>query len=112
MCRVRHDGLTDILGECLTVSDLYEVPDNVANLGRGRAARWSVGEVMGGSLVRGNDQLYFLAPVDLRVVKAFGVTFEGSLIERVIEEKCEGDFTKAEEIRAAWSTGLGAPQGY
>jgi len=107
VCRVWRDGLIDITGECSTVSELCEAPDDVANLGRGRAARWSLDEVMRGSLVRGKNELHFLAPVDLQVVKACGVTFVGSLIERVIEEKCAGDFTKAEEIRAELSTVLG-----
>jgi fumarylacetoacetate (FAA) hydrolase family protein len=41
----------------------------------------------------------FLAPVDLQAVKAAGVTFAISAIERVIEERARGDFTRAAEIR-------------
>ena len=33
------------------------------------------------------DKLHFLAPCDLQAVKACGVTFAGSMVERVIEEK-------------------------
>ncbi|MDQ0118069.1 fumarylacetoacetate (FAA) hydrolase family protein [Pseudarthrobacter defluvii] len=37
--------------------------------------------------------------MDLQVIKARGVTFVGSLIERVIEERCGGDFHKAAAVR-------------
>jgi fumarylacetoacetate (FAA) hydrolase family protein len=42
----------------------------------------------------------FLAPCDLQVVKAAGVTFASSLVERVIEEQAKGDPAQAEAIRA------------
>ena len=41
----------------------------------------------------------FLAPCDLQAVKAAGVTFAISAIERVIEERARGDFRRAAEIR-------------
>ncbi|PQV51489.1 fumarylacetoacetate (FAA) hydrolase family protein [Jejuia pallidilutea] len=42
---------------------------------------------------------YFLAPNDLQAIKACGVTFIDSLLERVIEEKAQGNPEKAFEIR-------------
>ncbi len=41
-----------------------------------------------------------LAPVDLQSVKAAGVTFADSMLERVIEEQANGDSALAKEIRA------------
>jgi fumarylacetoacetate (FAA) hydrolase family protein len=41
----------------------------------------------------------FLAPVDLQAIKAAGVTFAVSAVERVIEEGARGDFRRAGEIR-------------
>ncbi|MES2120753.1 MAG: fumarylacetoacetate hydrolase family protein [Pseudomonadota bacterium] len=41
----------------------------------------------------------FLAPVDLQAVKAAGVTFAISAIERVIEERARGDFRQAAALR-------------
>ncbi len=41
-----------------------------------------------------------LAPVDLQAVKACGVTYVRSMLERVIEERCRGDAAQAEAIRA------------
>ncbi|MBJ7536558.1 fumarylacetoacetate hydrolase family protein [Marinomonas transparens] len=45
-------------------------------------------------------QAYLLAPADLQVIKAAGVTFASSMIERVIEEQAGGDPSKAKAIRA------------
>jgi fumarylacetoacetate (FAA) hydrolase family protein len=44
--------------------------------------------------------IHFLAPCDLQAVKACGVTFARSMVERVIEEKAGGVPARAEEIRA------------
>lgn len=43
---------------------------------------------------------HFLAPCDLQAIKACGVTFARSMVERVIEERAAGDPQKAESIRA------------
>ena len=45
-------------------------------------------------------RLCLLAPADLQVIKAAGVTFAASMIERVIEEKAGGDALRAEQVRA------------
>jgi fumarylacetoacetate (FAA) hydrolase family protein len=41
----------------------------------------------------------FLSPIDLQAVKAAGVTFVVSLLERVIEEQARGDKAKADALR-------------
>ncbi len=46
------------------------------------------------------DTTRLLAPCDLQAVKACGVTFARSMVERVIEERAAGDASRAEEIRA------------
>ncbi len=48
-----------------------------------------------------------LAPVDLQAIKAAGVTFAGSMLERVIEEQAKGDSGRAEEIRKRLAPVLG-----
>ncbi|GAA4224233.1 fumarylacetoacetate (FAA) hydrolase family protein [Sagittula marina] len=45
------------------------------------------------------DDLTLLAPCDLQVIKASGVTFAQSMVERVIEEQAAGDPDRAEAIR-------------
>ncbi|WP_077962278.1 fumarylacetoacetate hydrolase family protein [Ensifer adhaerens] len=44
--------------------------------------------------------IHLIAPCDLQAVKACGVTFARSMIERVIEERAAGDASRAEAIRA------------
>ncbi len=44
---------------------------------------------------------WLLAPNDLQAIKAAGVTFVASMLERVIEEQARGDAGKAEEVRRA-----------
>ncbi len=49
-----------------------------------------------------------LSPIDLQCIKAAGVTFAVSAVERVIEERARGDAGKAEAIRAALRDRVGA----
>jgi len=51
--------------------------------------------------------LHFLAPCDLHSIKACGVTFAGSMVERVIEEQAVGDPAKAQDIRARIGARIG-----
>ena len=48
-----------------------------------------------------------LSPVDLQVIKASGVTFAISALERVIDERSRGNFALAEKIRANLSAKVG-----
>lgn len=51
---------------------------------------------------------YLLAPCDLQALRACGVTFVSSMLERVIEEHAKGDADKAENIRASIAEEIGA----
>jgi fumarylacetoacetate (FAA) hydrolase family protein len=51
-----------------------------------------------GPLTEANGTL--LSPIDLQCIKAAGVTFAVSALERVIEERARGDSTKAAGIRS------------
>jgi fumarylacetoacetate (FAA) hydrolase family protein len=57
--------------------------------------------------VRDERRPWLLAPCDLQVIKASGVTFVASLLERVIEEQARGDASKAEGIRRSLQGILG-----
>jgi fumarylacetoacetate (FAA) hydrolase family protein len=50
---------------------------------------------------RNPEAPWFLAPCDLQAVKAAGVTFVASMLERVIEEQARGDASRAEAVRQA-----------
>jgi fumarylacetoacetate (FAA) hydrolase family protein len=49
-----------------------------------------------------------LSPFDLQCIKASGVTFAISAMERVIEERCRGDASKADSLRASLRDRIGA----
>lgn len=106
---VRGDRLVDISGSYPTVTDLTEQEDVLAAV---RAAEggesWSLSEVLENSLEQRHDAVHLLAPIDLAAVKAAGVTFAASLVERLIEERAGGDFEKAAEIRASFEQTVGA----
>lgn len=59
-------------------------------------------DIMANSMAAKSDPSlpYLLSPVDLQAVKAAGVTFVVSLLERVIEEQARGSAEKADAIRA------------
>ncbi|MGP6086098.1 fumarylacetoacetate hydrolase family protein [Antarctobacter jejuensis] len=63
-------------------------------------------EIAAGS-VEGAEGLRLLSPCDLQPVKACGVTFVSSMLERVIEEQAKGDPAKAEAIRDRCTAILG-----
>jgi fumarylacetoacetate (FAA) hydrolase family protein len=56
---------------------------------------------------RNESKPYLLAPIDLQAIKAAGVTFARSMVERVIEEQAKGAPEKAEVIRAKVQEQLG-----
>ena len=53
------------------------------------------------------DLAQLLSPIDLQCVKAAGVTFAVSALERVIEERARGDHSKAAELRGRLEEALG-----
>jgi fumarylacetoacetate (FAA) hydrolase family protein len=100
---VRNGELIDVTAVFPTVRDLCEADDPAA------ALRAPKGENLGGvgaalantpPETRDPGRPWLLAPIDLHAIKAAGVTFAVSLIERVIEERARGDINAAGAIRA------------
>jgi fumarylacetoacetate (FAA) hydrolase family protein len=100
---LRGGALIDISAGFPTMRDLCEAPDPAAAL---RAAQ---GELIGKFDAvlantppedRDRSKPWLLAPVDLQALKAAGVTFAISMLERVIEERARGDLNAAAAIRA------------
>ena len=92
-----------------TMSGLLETADpaGVVRNTRGRHIG-TADSLMHNSRRRGGDGPYLLAPCDLQVIKAAGVTFAASLVERVIEEQAKGDPAQAEAIRGRGARGASA----
>jgi fumarylacetoacetate (FAA) hydrolase family protein len=86
-----------------TLRDLFERADLVEFVGAAVGERvCSLAELAASSLEAdvSEDKLHILAPNDFQSVKAAGVTFARSMVERVIEERAKGDHSKAADIRA------------
>jgi fumarylacetoacetate (FAA) hydrolase family protein len=90
-----------------TISELLELPDAAAAVRAADAAPRiaDTATVLANSAPDARDERapWFLAPCDLAAIKAAGVTFVSSMLERVIEEQARGDPAKAESVRAASS---------
>ncbi len=91
--------LAPTCAELLERRDLAEALRTARDLPR----RAPLAEVLANSACDGLDagKPHFLAPCDLQAVKAAGVTFVSSMLERVIEEQARGDPARAESVRSA-----------
>jgi len=87
---VRDGAVEDISAVVPTIADLMDLTDPAGISGK---RLFGIDELAALPMQR------FLAPCDLQAVKAAGVTFAISAIERVIEERARGDFSRAAEIR-------------
>ncbi|WP_077000255.1 fumarylacetoacetate hydrolase family protein [Variovorax sp. KK3] len=109
-----HDGgLHDLSRIVPTISQLLELDDPVGAVRQAlrsdaaRIAALDVALANSDEAKRDAARPWLLAPCDLQAVKASGVTFVESLLERVIEEQARGDASKAESIRRALGSVIG-----
>ncbi len=100
---LRPEGVFDLSATYPTMSTLLDTaqPAQAANSAPGQRI-CGVDELIHNSLPgqRKPNAPWLLAPCDLQVVKAAGVTFAASLIERVIEEQARGDASRAQGLRS------------
>ena len=103
LVRITSSEVYDITcPEVSTMRDLLELDDPASYVkAKTGAAMGSVQKIADNSWAHRADMSrpHFLAPPDLQAVKACGVTFAQSIIERVIEEKAKGDPSLAHEMR-------------
>ena len=99
---VRGERLYDLTSFGPTMSLLLERDDllDVVN-SRSLAELGALADYLDGSAGE------LLAPIDLQAIKAAGVTFADSMLERVIEEQARGDASRAQEIRARLAPVIG-----
>ncbi|WP_125100686.1 fumarylacetoacetate hydrolase family protein [Leucobacter chromiireducens] len=100
---VTASEVRDLSGAFPTVSDLMLESDPAATARAAAADAPVLGsaESILAATMRGErDAVRFLSPVDLQCVKAAGVTFAVSMIERVIEERARGNAAVADQVRA------------
>ncbi|WP_440110546.1 fumarylacetoacetate hydrolase family protein [Acidovorax sp. BL-A-41-H1] len=100
---LRPAGVFDLSGHYPTMSTLLDTPcpSEAVRAASGQHL-CSVDDLLANSLpgTRDTTRPWLLAPCDLQVVKAAGVTFAASMIERVIEEQARGDASRAQGLRA------------
>ncbi len=99
---VRSDGVLDVTQSFATVSALAELPNPASALREAAGTKiGSLDELVANTHPDKRDATrpWLLAPLDLQVLKAAGVTFVVSMLERVIEERARGNPSSAAAIR-------------
>lgn len=99
-CVLREDGLYDLSGLAPTLSDLFDLIEPASQVRSHTGPRLC-------SLDEALEKGLLLAPCDLQAIKAAGVTFADSMIERVIEERCRGDAETAARLRTELTAAIG-----
>ncbi len=82
-----------------TMRDLLERDDLVAHVQNTQGADLGSVEAIAQASTEAPVAPHFLAPSDLQAIKAAGVTFAESMVERVIEEQAAGNADRAQAIR-------------
>jgi fumarylacetoacetate (FAA) hydrolase family protein len=111
---LRADGVYALGREAATSADLMEAADPAALVRNARGTRLGgIEEILANSALGPRDTRtpHFLAPIDLQAIKAAGVTFMRSLLERVIEEQAKGDPGAAVRVRQTLGREIGADLG-
>ncbi|MBK4735147.1 fumarylacetoacetate hydrolase family protein [Noviherbaspirillum pedocola] len=111
LAQIRPDGAYDLTPLAATCSALLDLPQPAAAVRNAKALR-RIAPL--DALLRNSEEAardtalpWLLAPCDLQAIKASGVTFVSSMLERVIEEQARGDASRAEEVRRAIAAVIG-----
>ena len=103
LAAIRDGTVVDVTGRSApTCRDICEHPDPSGFLSSLEGERIGSVEAVFANSVESSarpEGPRFLSPCDLQTIKACGVTFAGSMVERVIEERAGGDPEVAEEVR-------------
>lgn len=96
---VREGQVFDVSAQAVTTADLFDLnaPHTVAGTPLCALTELTIG----------GGEYELLSPLDLQCVKACGVTFAVSALERVIEERARGDADRAAEIRGELEAKIG-----
>ena len=107
---IRADGVYDITSAAPTMTTLCEdATPAVVLLSTAGERISSLDEILANTAedTRDASKPWLLAPIDLAAIKAAGVTFARSMLERVIEEQAKGSPEKAASLRATVEAQLG-----
>lgn len=108
---LHEDGIFDISRTAPTCAGLLNEPDPAAIVAAAPRDRriGDIAAVLANSAADSRDpsRPFLLAPIDLQAVKAAGVTFVRSLLERVVEEQARGDKARAVQVRDSLAAEIG-----
>ena len=102
LVRVDGDDLIDLTAIAPTATELFEragAPAEIRARSLPRIGTLAAALANASAEDRNLSAPWLLAPCDLQAIKAAGVTFVASMLERVIEEQTRGDPAKAEGVR-------------
>jgi fumarylacetoacetate (FAA) hydrolase family protein len=108
---IRESGVYDVSGRFATMRDLFETEDPAAALSAVEGRRLGdLDAIIRNTPPERRDRAVpgLLSPIDLQAVKAAGVTFAVSMVERVIEEKARGSADEADRIRGEIADRIGS----
>ena len=101
---VRNGAVEDVSAIAATVADLLD-QDKPASVSG--PVLFPLDELVARARAQDADRPFLLSPLDLQVIKAAGVTFAVSAIERVIEERARGDIDAAAAVRGRLESRIG-----
>jgi fumarylacetoacetate (FAA) hydrolase family protein len=106
---LKQGMVIDISSYFLTMADLIDHPEaaRLINEAKGESLG-SIESLFKNSLAEPKCSPYLLAPCDVQAIKACGVTFAVSLLERVIEEQAGGNITCANALRGEIQSLIGS----
>jgi fumarylacetoacetate (FAA) hydrolase family protein len=112
MVVVTGEGVFDVSAEFATSAALMNAPDPAGAAAKAprKLRLGGIDDILANTVPDDRDPAkpWFLAPIDLQAIKAAGVTFLDSLMERVIEELAKGDPDQAEAVRTSLAKDIGA----
>jgi fumarylacetoacetate (FAA) hydrolase family protein len=114
LCIVTPSDVLDASSVAATCADLLAMDEPAKALRQAQASLpriASTTDLIASSAINtpanGLNGAYFLAPCDLQPIKAAGVTFVASMLERVIEEQARGDASRAVAVREKVTAAIG-----
>ena len=105
-----HGALYDVTGVAPTTSQLFEMDALATTLRKALPGAPKLAELASvlancDESTRDPDRPWLLAPCDLQAIKASGVTFVASMLERVIEERARGNPDAVILVTPNWNPG-------
>ncbi|KXX69593.1 fumarylacetoacetate hydrolase family protein [Flammeovirga sp. SJP92] len=105
---IKEEGVYNLTTLAPTTSDLFNLNIDLSTIDVSLLEKLgSYEELMENALEGSVDKTHFISPFDIQAIKACGVTFMVSMLERVIEERAGGDASKADELRGMINDKIG-----